>query len=149
MSKLGLAPVITATKAPKHYGTSCNSTWISSRDRGYPKARDTWEEEDKCEIMKWFIYKVRGLNLVLYITYRITFHAIRYRLNLWSRMMTCCETRRSSFTFIANGQDPTQAAIYLKLKISCTSVTPCSPRTTLKMASYSRSLTSGQSSGML
>ncbi|KAH6662561.1 hypothetical protein B0J14DRAFT_707549 [Halenospora varia] len=57
MSKLGLAPVITATKAPKHYGTSCNSTWQSSRDRGYPNVRDIWEEEDKCEIMEWFIYK--------------------------------------------------------------------------------------------
>jgi len=56
MSKLGLAPVITATKAPKHYGTSCNSTWQASRDRGYPKVRDMWEEEDKCEIMSWFIY---------------------------------------------------------------------------------------------
>jgi hypothetical protein len=56
MSKLGLAPVITATKAPKHYGTSCNSTWQSSRDRGHPKVRDVWEEEDKCEIMSWFIY---------------------------------------------------------------------------------------------
>ncbi|KAN0068665.1 Heterokaryon incompatibility protein (HET) domain containing protein [Elaphomyces granulatus] len=58
MSKLGLAPVITATKAPKHYGTSCNSTWQASRDRGYPKVRDMWEEEDKCEIMSWFIYMV-------------------------------------------------------------------------------------------
>jgi hypothetical protein len=63
MSKLGLAPTVTATKAPKHYGTSCNSTWQSRRDRGHPKVRDIWEEEDKCEIMEWFIYKV--CNLVL------------------------------------------------------------------------------------
>ena len=67
MSKLGLAPVITATKAPKHYGTSCNSTWQASRDRGYPKVRDMWEEEDKCEIMSWFIYMVSGSNPVVYI----------------------------------------------------------------------------------
>jgi hypothetical protein len=62
MSKLGLAPVVTATKAPKHYGTSCNSTWKASRDRGYPKFRDIWKEEDKCEVMEWFIYKVSGLD---------------------------------------------------------------------------------------
>lgn len=65
MSKLGLAPTITATKAPRHYGTTCNSIWQPIRDRGYPKIRDFWEEEYKCEIMEWFIYKVGNLVLSL------------------------------------------------------------------------------------
>lgn len=64
MSKLDIAPVVTATKAPKHYGTSCLSTWTSSRDRGYDKVKDTWEKDERCEIMQWFIYKVKNLSLL-------------------------------------------------------------------------------------
>jgi hypothetical protein len=58
MSKLGLAPIVTTTKAPKHYGTLACSTWHPSRDRGYPKVKDIWEEDEKCDIMSWFIYMV-------------------------------------------------------------------------------------------
>lgn len=58
MSKLRLAPKITATKASKHYGTTCNSTWTFPRDEGYPLFKSQWEEKDRCKTMKWFIYKV-------------------------------------------------------------------------------------------
>jgi hypothetical protein len=58
LSKLGLAPIVTATKSAKHYGTSCNENWSIIRDRGYPKIRDEWEELDRCGIIRWFIYKV-------------------------------------------------------------------------------------------
>ncbi|KAK4936971.1 hypothetical protein LTR10_022281 [Elasticomyces elasticus] len=57
MSRLpASAPVVISTKAAKHYGTSCNSRWKSSRDRGFPKYKDTWTEADRCKIMMWFIY---------------------------------------------------------------------------------------------
>ena len=59
MSKLGIGPTVTSTKAAKHYGTSCNATWKPIRDRGFPKVHDYLEDEDRCEIMSWFIYKVR------------------------------------------------------------------------------------------
>ncbi|KFG77530.1 hypothetical protein MANI_111979 [Metarhizium anisopliae] len=69
MSKLGLSPTVIATKAPKHYGTCCTAKWEANRDRGYQKFKDVWEEEDKCSIMQWFIYKdddlVRGKKLKL------------------------------------------------------------------------------------
>jgi hypothetical protein len=80
MSKLGLAPVITATKAPKHYGTSCESIWEVGRDRGYPKIRDMWEEVDRCKTMQWFIYMVSGSNPVVYIAYKITTRTVMYNL---------------------------------------------------------------------
>ncbi|KEZ45057.1 hypothetical protein SAPIO_CDS2479 [Scedosporium apiospermum] len=62
MSKLGIAPVVKTTKAPKHYGSSANSTWNSSRDRGHLKIWDKWAEVEKCKTMSWFIY--RGEDLV-------------------------------------------------------------------------------------
>lgn len=58
MSKLGIAPVVKTTKAPKHYGSSANSTWNSSRDRGHLKIWDKWAEVEKCKTMSWFIYRV-------------------------------------------------------------------------------------------
>ncbi|KAI0125684.1 hypothetical protein BJ170DRAFT_684939 [Xylariales sp. AK1849] len=60
MSKLPLGPLIPkvlSTRSAKHYGTSCNSTWDSFRDRGFPKLKDEWKEDWRCEIMQWFIYK--------------------------------------------------------------------------------------------
>ncbi|KEZ46799.1 hypothetical protein SAPIO_CDS0097 [Scedosporium apiospermum] len=62
MSKLGIGPTVTSTRAAKHYGTSCHSTWRPIRDRGFAKIHDDLDDEDKCIIMSWFISKNDDLS---------------------------------------------------------------------------------------
>jgi hypothetical protein len=64
MSKLPIAPTVIASKAPKHYGTSCSSPWDSRRDRGFPKYQYKWDGSDRCDTMRWFIYMV-SLSLLM------------------------------------------------------------------------------------
>lgn len=64
MSKLPMAPMVIASKAPKHYGTCCSTHWDSRRDRGFPKYQDKWDGSDRCDTMKWFIYMV-SLSLLM------------------------------------------------------------------------------------
>jgi hypothetical protein len=67
MSKLPMAPMVIATKAPKHYGTSCSSCWDFRRDRGFPRYQHQWNGTDRCDIMQWFIYMVSLLILMLMV----------------------------------------------------------------------------------
>jgi hypothetical protein len=64
MSKLPMAPMVIASKAPKHYGTRCSNYWDPRRDRGFPKYQDIWDGSDRCDTMKWFIYMVSLLLLM-------------------------------------------------------------------------------------
>jgi len=71
MSKLGIGPTVTSTRAAKHYGTSCHSTWRPIRDRGFAKIHDDLDDEDKCIIMSWFISKVRNGGSVIKLAWSV------------------------------------------------------------------------------
>lgn len=58
MSVVCSAPVITSTRAPKHYGTDGLSVWYQARDFGQKKHWDPWDEVWRCDVMSWFIHKV-------------------------------------------------------------------------------------------
>ena len=58
MSRLGIAPIVTTNKAPKHYGVRLLSPWNESRDHGRKVVIDVWEESKKCHTMHWHIHKV-------------------------------------------------------------------------------------------
>lgn len=57
MSQLGIAPIVTTNKAPKHYGVKVRRPWDDSRDQGFEMVIDSWEEAKKCTTMLWYIHK--------------------------------------------------------------------------------------------
>lgn len=58
MSVLPSAPVVTSTRASKHYGTDSLNPWDDERDAGQEKEWDEWDEMWRCNVMNWSIYKV-------------------------------------------------------------------------------------------
>ncbi|KAH0562067.1 hypothetical protein GP486_003228 [Trichoglossum hirsutum] len=57
LSKLPREAMVVSNAAEKHYGTCCHSLYDSLRDKGEERIWDDWEENEKCAIMQWFIYK--------------------------------------------------------------------------------------------
>jgi hypothetical protein len=61
MSKLPLGPerpIIISTKATKHYGVVFHNPWDAIRDKGRPKKQYMGWAGDRCDLMRWYIYKV-------------------------------------------------------------------------------------------
>lgn len=61
MSKLPAVPRrprIVSAKAAKHYGTVYHSNWEGLRDKGQTKRQYKYWAGDRCDLMRWLIYKV-------------------------------------------------------------------------------------------
>lgn len=80
MSQLGIAPVVTITKAPKHYGIILLD-WDEGRDQGFDVVIDNWEELERCRVIRWYIHKVSKppyyeLNCHIYVLRCVDAHRL-------------------------------------------------------------------------